>query len=64
MVLHLTEVEITLKPGFMIALYGKFNLVYMQWEVPVDIQVMPSIMESGTQVGTIDRWDYQCREGE
>lgn len=62
--LHLTEVEIILKPGFMIALYGKFNLVYMSCEVPTDTQVMPSIIESGTQVGTVDRWGYQCREGE
>lgn len=64
MVLHLTEVEITLKPGFMIAVYGKLNLVCIQCEMSADIQLMLSIMESGTQVGTVDRWDYQCKEGE
>lgn len=64
MVLHLTEVEITLKPGFMIAVYGKLNLLCIQCEVSAAIQLMLSIMESGTQIGTVDRWDYQCREGE
>lgn len=64
MVLHLTKVEITLKPGFMLAVYGILNWVCIQCEVSADIQLTLSIMEFGTQVGTLNGWDYQCREGE